>query len=213
MREIVIIGAGDFGKEVAWLIEGINKVRPTYLLLGYMDDDENKIGREIGGYTVLGKVGYINELSQHHNLYATIAMQDVDAREALVNKLPNFSKWETLVHPSVDISDRTKLGEGCVVCAGVNISVDTVIGKHCLFNISATIGHDCVIGDYVSVMSGAKVSGHVKVGDKAYLATNCTIVPGMRIGEHATVGAGSVALRNVKDGVTVMGVPAKKIMF
>ena len=26
MKEIVILGAGDFGKEVAWLIEEINKI-------------------------------------------------------------------------------------------------------------------------------------------------------------------------------------------
>ncbi len=213
MREIVIIGAGDFGKEVAWLIEDINKAKPSYLLLGYLDDDEKKTGQEIGGYTVLGKAGRINELSRRGILYAVAAMQDAGAREALVSRLHGFHKWETLIHPSAHISGRTKLGEGCVVCAGVNISVDTVIGKHCLFNISSIIGHDCVLGDYVSVMSGAKVSGHVEVGDKAYLATNCTVVPGMKIGEHATVGAGSVVLRNVKDGVTVMGVPAKRAVF
>ncbi len=213
MREIVIIGAGDFGKEVAWLIEGINKAEPTYLILGYLDDDEDKINIQVGGYTVLGKVSYLKELTEHHDLCASIAMQDVDRRERIVNELSWFNRWETLIHPSVDISDRTKLGEGCVVCAGVNVSVDTVIGKHCLFNISSTIGHDCVIGDYVSVMSGAKISGHVKVGNKAYLATNCTVVPGKKIGEHSTVGAGSVALRDVKEGITVMGVPAKKIMF
>ena len=35
MKEIVILGAGDFGKEVAWLIEEINKRTPTYIILGY----------------------------------------------------------------------------------------------------------------------------------------------------------------------------------
>ena len=45
MKEIVILGAGDFGKEVAWLIEEINKRNPTYIILGYLDDDEKKIGQ------------------------------------------------------------------------------------------------------------------------------------------------------------------------
>ena len=42
MKNIVIIGAGDLGKELVWLIEDINKVRPTYLILGFLDDDLSK---------------------------------------------------------------------------------------------------------------------------------------------------------------------------
>ena len=76
-----------------------------------------------------------------------------------------------------------------------------------------TMGHDCVVGNFVSIMSGSCVSGHVTIEDGAYLATNCTIVPGMKVGNHAKVGAGSVVIRNVRADTTVMGVPAKKIVF
>lgn len=213
MKEIIIIGAGDFAKEVAWLIEGINKVEPTYLILGYLDNDETKIGTEIGGYKVIGNDDYIDELVKHHNLYAVIAMQNVDIKEKLVKKFEGRVRWETLIHPSAEISNTSLIGEGTVICAGVYITVDTCVGKHCLFNISSVVGHDCVIGDYVSIMSGVNICGHVKIGNKAYLATNCTVIPNMKIGEHATVGAGSVVLRNVKDNISVMGVPAKKVLF
>ena len=82
-----------------------------------------------------------------------------------------------------------------------------------LLNVWIAIGHDCIVGDFVSIMSGSCISGHVNVGNSAYLGTNCTIVPGMKVGEHAKVGAGSVVIRNVKPDVTVMGVPAKVVMF
>ena len=39
MKEIVIIGAGDLGREVVWLIEDINRLNPTYVILGFLDDD------------------------------------------------------------------------------------------------------------------------------------------------------------------------------
>ena len=54
MKNIIIIGAGDLGKEVVWLIEDINKVQPTYVILGFLDDDIAKDGGEFYGYRVLG---------------------------------------------------------------------------------------------------------------------------------------------------------------
>lgn len=213
MKEIVILGAGDFGREVAWLIEEINKHIPSYIILGYLDDDPEKQGEMFNGYECLGPINYLKELNKNHHACAVIANQDVDTRKKFVDMFPDFDDWETLIHPSVNISDTSSLGKGCVICANGNISCNTTIGDFCLFNISVTMGHDCVIGNYVSIMSGSCVSGHVMVGDSAYLATNCTIVPGMKVGEHAKVGAGSVVIRNVKPGITVMGVPAKALHF
>ena len=213
MKEIVILGAGDFGKEVAWLIEEINKRNPSYIILGYLDDDESKIGQTCNGYECLGPIAYLTELNKNHHACAAIANQNVDIRKKFVDMFPDFNDWETLIHPSVNISDTSRVGKGCVICASGNISCNTTIGDFCLFNISVTMGHDCVIGNYVSVMSGSCVSGHVTIADGAYLGTNCTIVPGMKVGAHAKVGAGSVVIRNVKPDVTVMGVPAKVLHF
>lgn len=209
MKDIVIIGAGDFGKEVAWLIEDINKVKPTYQISGFLDDDEKKIGKSYNGYECLGPIACIFDLMKERGVCAVIAMQDSGIRKRIVEKLSGFDAWETLIHPSVNMSHTSAIGKGCIVCAGSNISVNTTIGDHCIFNLSVTMGHDCTVKDYVSIMSGSCVCGHVTIGQEAYLSTNCTIVPGKKVGAYARVGAGSVVLRNVKDSITVMGVPAK----
>lgn len=208
MKEIVILGAGDFGKEVTWLIEDINKVKPTYIILGYLDDDKKKIHQKLNGYECLGPVSYLTELNKNHHACAVIATQDGDVRKKFVEMFPDFDDWETLIHPSVNLSDSSTLGKGCIVCANNNISVDTRIGNQVIMNLSVTMGHDCEIGDFVSIMSGAIVSGHVTIKNGAYLGSNSTVIPGMKVGDHAKVGAGSVVIRNVKDGLTVMGVPA-----
>ena len=62
MKNIVIIGAGDLGRELVWLIEDINKVKPTYVILGFLDMDERKAGREFYGYEVLGTEERLEEL-------------------------------------------------------------------------------------------------------------------------------------------------------
>ena len=213
MKDIVIIGAGDFGREVAWLVEDINKAKETFRIIGLLDDDEKKIGQVYNGYKCIGPVSQLIEIRKTRQICAVIAMQDGNIRRHIVEKLCGFNDWETLIHPLANISATSSIGKGSIICAGSSISVNTNIGNHCVFNISSILGHDCEIGDYVSIMSGSCVSGHVMIGEEAYLATNCTVVPGRRIGRNARVGAGSVVLRNVQDGVSVMGVPAKVYKF
>lgn len=56
MKDIVIIGAGGFGREVAWLIEDINKVSSEWNIVGFVDDNESIQGTEINGYKVVGNL-------------------------------------------------------------------------------------------------------------------------------------------------------------
>lgn len=209
MKKIIILCAGDFGKELLWLIEDINAKHPTYEILGFLDDDDEKIGKEYNGYKCLGKISSLSKLAEKHDLCATIATQEGRIRKKIVAENPDFSNWETLIHPSANISSTSKLGPGCIVCANCNISVNTILGDHCILNLGVTVGHDCMVGDYVSLMSGTVVSGHVEIKNYAYSGSNSTVIPGKKIGENAKIGAGSVVIRNVKDNVTVMGVPAK----
>lgn len=213
MKKLVILCAGDFGKEVTWLIEDINKQKPTYEILGFLDDDERKVGMKLNGYECLGTTKCLIDLHNQYNACAVIATQDGDVRKKLVNTFSDFNDWETLIHPTANISDTSFIGRGSIICAGVSISVNTRIGDFCMFNIGIIMGHDCIIDDYVSIMSGVCVTGHVQIKEGAYIATNSTIIPGMKIGTHARVGAGSVVLRNVRSDTLVMGVPAKVMKF
>ncbi len=213
MKNIVIIGAGDFGKEVLWLIEDINKEKPTYHILGFLDDDEAKHGKNINGYTVLGGTSKVIDLNEAQEVCACIALQDGDVRKKIVERLKKFDKWETLIHPNVRISDKSQIGKGCILCAGDIVSVDTVVGDFCIFNFNVVIGHDCKVSSFVSIMSGSVICGNVKIEENCYLATNSSVVPGKTLRSGSKVGAGSVVIRNVKSGVTVMGVPAKRVEF
>ena len=159
MKEIVVIGAGDFGKEVAWLIEDINKKAPMYIILGFLDDDTDKIGKQLNGYECLGPVSSLIELNKNHHACAVVAMQDSDIRRQIVKMFPEFDSWETLIHPTANISASSKIGKGCIVCANNNISVNTAIGDQVIMNLSVTMGHDCKVADYVSIMSGTCYPG------------------------------------------------------
>lgn len=54
MKDLIIFGASGFGREVAWLVERINKIEPTWNILGFVDDADDIQGTKINDYKVLG---------------------------------------------------------------------------------------------------------------------------------------------------------------
>lgn len=203
MKNIVIIGAGDLGKEVVWLIEDINKHDPTYLILGFLDDDSGKIGHEFYGYKVLGTIDQLEEIAQHNLISAVTAIQNGSVRKGITEAHRGFNNWESIVHPTTVIASTSHVGRGCVIFPQVTISVDTQIGDFDLFYIHSTVCNDCKIGDFVSIMSGVSVSEHVEIGDECFLAAGCTVYPHKKLGRKVEVGVEATASKNYADGEEV----------
>ena len=61
MKNIVIYGCGGLGMETAQLIEDINKVNKQWNILGFIDDCDYNVGRDVMGYKILGGQEYIIE--------------------------------------------------------------------------------------------------------------------------------------------------------
>ena len=196
MKNIVIIGAGDLGKEVVWLIEDINKQNPSYLILGFLDDDESKIGGEFYGYKVLGTVSQLEDISRRTPLAAVVAIQDGSVRKRIVEDHREFQSWESIVHPTAVIASTSPVGRGSIVFPQVTVSVDTKLGEFGLYYIHSTICNDCIVGDFVSVMSGASVSERAEVGDESFLAAGSTVYPHKKLGKRVKVGVEATVRRH-----------------
>ena len=177
MKNIVIIGAGDLGKEVVWLIEDINRVKPTYLILGFLDDDLSKNTYSFCGYRVLGGTDKLEELNAISPFSAVLAIQNGNVRKKIVEAHPNYDSWETIIHPSAVIASSTKIGKGCIFFPQVTVSVDSFLGDYGLFYINATICNDCWIGNCVSVMSNASVSEHSEIERESILPAGTCVLP------------------------------------
>ncbi len=199
MKNIVIIGAGDLGKEVVWLIEDINKKNPTYVILGFLDDTEEKMGKVFYGYKVLGTINDLDKIASDKQFVAVIAIQDCAARRKIVEEHKDFEAWETIIHPFSVIADTSSIGRGSIVFPQVTISVDSKLGDFGLYYIQSTICNDCIIGDYVSIMSGSSVSERSIIGDECFLAAGCTIYPRKKIGRGVVVGVEATVNKDYSD--------------
>lgn len=209
MIDLYIIGSGDFGREVAWCVERINNVTPTWNLKGFIDDNETKWKTKEDGYIVLGDCEY---LKQQENAYAVCAVGNAKVRKQIIEKLSNSGvRFATIVDPSVILSKRVSIGEGTIICAGTIITVDIEIGNHVIINLDCTLGHDDAIADYVTIYPSVNISGNVTVGECSELGTGMQIIQGKNIAPNTIIGAGAVVVKDLNESGTYVGSPAKKI--
>ena len=209
MKDLYIIGAGGFGREVAWLVERINNVEPTWKLKGFIDDNENLWGTNEGDYPVLGGCDYLKTLG---DVYAVCAVGAAKVRKVITEKFKESSvKFATVIDPSVLISEKVEIGKGTIICAGTIITVDIKIGNHVILNLDCTVGHDDILEDFVTVYPSVNISGNVKVGECSELGTGTQIIQGKSIVPNTIIGAGAVVIKDCVESGTYVGSPAKKI--
>ena len=209
MKDLYIIGAGGFGREVAWIVERINSIKSTWNLKGFIDDNETLWGSTEGEYHVFGGCEYLSALE---DVYAVCAVGSSNVRKKIIEKLKDTSvKFATLVDPSVLYSNSVKIGEGAIVCAGTIITVDVNIGDHVIVNLDCTIGHDAVIDDFVTIYPSVNVSGNVLIGECSELGTGTQIIQGKKVISNTIIGAGAIVVKDCLESGTYVGSPAKKI--
>ncbi len=210
LQPIVIVGAGDYAREVHWLIDCVNAQSPRFNLLGYVDDDEATWGKEIQGKPVLGPLDWLAGEGKGQACY-TIGIGEPRLRRLLDHRLVDIPVAPPLVHPSAQHSRWVELGEGCQLTAGVVLTVNITVGRHALLNIGAMMGHDSVLGDYVNLNPDVQISGNVTIEEGADLGVGSTVNPDLRIGRWSIVGASAAVVGDLPAGVTAVGVPAKII--
>lgn len=211
MKRLYIVGAGGFGREVAWLVERINRQSPAWELVGFIDDDLQKIGTKQDNYSVIGDCEYLT--LQSEECWIVCAIGSPVVRKAIVERLkqlPNV-KFATLIDPSVLMSDRIQIGEGSIVCAGSILTVDIKLGRHSIVNLDCTVGHDVEFGDYLTAYPSVNISGSVFGGDCVEIGTGVQIRQGLKIVSNVVMGAGAVVVSDITEPGTYVGVPVRRI--
>lgn len=213
MRDIAIFGTGGFGREILALVQDINKVSPTWNIVGFFDDGHEK-DEMFNGYVNLGKICDLNTWTTPLSL--VIAIGNPVTKKRVLERITNpLVDYPTLIHPSVWIGDEkfVEIGRGCILCAGVMVTTNVRIGDCVALNLQCTVGHDTVIHDYAAFMPSVNISGEVVIGEGVYVGTGAKIINQLEIGEYTIIGAGAVVAKNLPARCTAVGVPAKPIKF
>jgi len=101
----------------------------------------------------------------------------------------------------VDIPPSTKIGDGLEVFHGMGLVVhpDVIIGSNVVLRHNTTIGN------------AREGGGCPVIGDNVEIGANSVVIGEIVIGNKSVIAAGSVAVKDVPEGVIVAGNPAKII--
>lgn len=192
MKHLVIIGTGNIGQIVHWYATLSRDYMKEWDIKCHIDDVE--------AYEIEADDVFINAEVKAGNRYH-LSKVIRDKGGVFVN----------IIHPSANIAPSAKLGTGVVIGAFTTVSINTDIKDDVLIQDHCNIGHDGVVENGSHLYVGVKLCGRNRVGQTSSVFTGSIIFPDVKIGTSCVVGAGSVVVRKVKDGDTVLGNPAKKL--
>lgn len=104
---------------------------------------------------------------------------------------------------------------------GIEIHPGAQIGKGFFIDHGngVIIGETTIIGDNVTLYQGVTLGGtgkehgkrHPTIGNNVMISTGAKILGSFTIGDNSKIGAGSVVLKEVPPGSTVVGVPGRVV--
>lgn len=205
MKPLVMVGAGpgSLPRIVAEACAASGAPLAGYLDFGPNPKPPTTPIERLGGEERLRDDAFVKDFD------FVVAVQGAGRRALFETILSRGGGLPVVKHPTATISASATIGVGTILSTGVIVQQDARIGRFCVLNTACTIDHDNVVGDSVSIAPGVHTAGGVTIADEAFIGLGAVIIGGVKIGRRATIGAGAVVVRDVPEGSTVVGNPAR----
>lgn len=208
MENLIIVGAGGFGRELAEMLD--SAFSPTdYRLAGFLAQGETRITADGLDLPVLGDPERYEPQSQDRFL---MAIGHMNVRRRVVEALESRGgQFVSFVHPQARIARTAKIGVGCVIYPMAIVSNASHLEAHVHLNYYASVGHDCRVGRYCLLAPYATLNGFVELESEVYLSTHSTVAPGRKIGSRSKLSANSACMHHAGANMMIFGVPGKQV--
>lgn len=209
-RDIVIYGAGGFGREVHQLIDQINTLKKEYNILGFVDDGV-PIGSLVNGLPILGGINFLKKIK--YNISVAIAIATPSFLENFISQIENSKiDYPNLIHPSVIFDDKfNEIGFGNIITYNCHMTRNIKMGDFNLLNTRVSFGHDVSIGSYNVFMPNVQISGGVNIQDSNFFGLNSSVLQDNNIGNNNIINACTLLSKSITDNRKYFGIPGRRI--
>lgn len=129
---------------------------------------------------------------------------------AVISAIPQDLKFEG-EYSNVEIGDNSIIREFVTINRGTVYSDKTRIGNNCLLMAYAHVAHDCTIGDHCILANNATLGGHIEIGEYAILGGMTAVHQFCKIGKHAFLAGGSLVNKDIPPFVKAARYPASYV--
>lgn len=156
--DILILGAGSYGREVKDVLE---KIR-VFHRIDFLDDN-------IRGEDIIGKCADAQAFRDRYPC-AFVAIGNNDIRRRYGQMLiENRFLVPTIISPDAVVSPKAVIGMGSMIFSSGNVGSDTVIGEYAMVQAGGVVQAKAVVGAYSRIDSGAIVAERAVVPEGLWL--------------------------------------------
>ena len=204
MTKLAFLGFGEFGHYVK---ETIRDVRPLPEAdIAYFDDPLHRRGAA----NAFPFAEHVADQFAGHEFYVCLGYKHLALRQRLVTALVAAGRHvPSFVHPSSYAHPSVTFGAGVWVYPGCSIDRGTRVGQASVLSNVDVIPHDCTIGQACWLGASVTLCGKVTIGDRTFVGSGTTVANDLVIGSDVIVGLATSVVRNITDGVSVIGNPMR----
>jgi sugar O-acyltransferase (sialic acid O-acetyltransferase NeuD family) len=207
MQNILIVGAGAFGRDVFQFVRDTFLTRDGYRLTGFLDDARPPMGPFGLDVEVIGTPSNYRVEETDRFL---VAVGDPKIHRDLTAQIAGHGgKFLTLIHPTAYVATTAEVGEGNILAPFTFVGPNAILAAHVVLNRYASVGHDARIGEHSILCPYATVNGRAVLSEGVFLGSHSTITPRIRVGPDSKIAAGSVVYQDVPEHGLAVGNPAK----
>jgi len=214
LRKLIFVGGGEFAREMLWVASSFDPTAAGWTPAGFIDDDVDGSRNHMRAKSIsLPVLGSIQDHQPKSDEVFICAIGNTKAKLRCSDLLAQRGgTFINVIHPTAHIAPDAKIGSGLFLFVHALISVGATVGDHTSLNANASVGHDAAVARGCTISSYCDITGNVRLETGVFMGSHASVLQGITVGEFATVGAGSVVIRKVPPGTSVMGVPARAIL-
>lgn len=164
-------------------------------------------------YPTIAESEFLGRITENDPPCVLLPLGFPDVLRKVSEKYLGKCQFPNLIHPTALLADDSIVcGQGNIIGPNCVLTTHVTLGDFNYLNIGISMGHDVVVGSYNVFYPKVSISGNVQIGDSNSFGVNAAIMQGLRIGDKNMIGMSSAVIKDIDNGRSVIGVPARQFM-